>query len=318
MINLEKDYSGERIREINFLYYTNFENNNTNEEKYFKNNLANYYSEFMNIKTLLFLLFSSILFSQNFQNSIQEANKKAIANNKFILLHFSSKDCKTCLDFTRDFFYYSKYKNILDRFVIVTVDTNKNPDFTKFYKVNSVPNIKIIDVIGNVLHEFRNYENPEAAKAELSSFPTNTGSVNFHSLFDKKNKPSEKELIQIAKDYQTLLQNSTGYAREAFFAISNSYFNQVKNFSKSIDARELSQLEIFENYNYTEQPEKIITSFDINTISKKNSSFAHYILAQAYFLSNKKTEAQKHITELEKSKEEHWLNAAKSLMVKYN
>lgn len=267
---------------------------------------------------LFFLLFPILFFGQNFQNNIQEANKRGIAANKFILIQFTSKNCKECVDFTTDFFYNSKYKYLLDRFIVLTIDVDYNPDFVKLYQVKSVPNIKIVDVLGNVIHEFRNYKNPEAAKAELSSFPLNTGSVNFNSLFAQKNNPSEKELFQLGKDYQLLLQNSSGYAKDAFFMMSKYFFEKVITYAKNSETKEKAILEIYQNNLYNGTHQKTLDLLNIKNISINNISFAHYVLAQAYFISNNREEARKHIAELEKSKEEYWIKAVKSLMIKYN
>lgn len=267
---------------------------------------------------LLLLFVSQFCYSQTWANSLEEAKKIAKVTNKFILLDFTSAWCKPCKMMEMDFWYNSQYKSTLDKFVIVPIDLDQNASLAIRYGVRSIPNVKLIDTNGNVLHEVLGFNNAKSSNREFEGFPESSENLYESLNFKDKKKPTDEEYLNLATSYQLLLQKSKNRARNIFSTLSNDFFDKCIKNTSNVNFKEASELGKFFNFTLTDSTNTVIKNLDISKISDENKSYAHYILAKANYQVKNKTEAEKNILEIEKINNEQWVSAAKMLKAKFN
>lgn len=268
---------------------------------------------------LLFLLFVYQLgYSQIWVNSLEDAKKVAKATNKLILLDFTAKWCKPCKMMEMDFWYNPQYKSTLDKFIIVPIDIDNNRDLARFYNARMIPNVKLVDIDGNIIHENLGFDNPDSFNKQFEGFPESSEDLYESLSFKDKKNPTDEEFLNLATSYQVLLQKSKNKARTNFFKLSNLFFNKCLKNTINADYKESSELGKFFNLALTDSGDKVIKNLEISQISNKNRPYAHYILAKAYYQKKNKAEAEKNIIEVEKTNDQYWISAAKILQLKYN
>ena len=228
----------------------------------------------MKLFYLIIFLFSEVFSGQIWTESLDEAKKLAIQNNKFIIIDFNASWCSPCRQMESDFWYNSKFTSTLDKFIIVSVNIDFNKNIANYYGVTSIPNVKIIDVNGNLIHEFLGYINAEKTNLELEGFPNNTEDLYQTLVFEDKKKPTDEELLALATSYQLLIQKSTGIAKSSFEKLSNYNFNKCAKLTKKNHFAEISQLGILFNGVLNNKNKKTINSLDPLKFSDENKSFA--------------------------------------------
>lgn len=268
--------------------------------------------------TFLFLMVSQILFSQIWTETLDEAKKLAKEKNKLILIDFNASWCAPCRKMESDFWYNSKFTKTLDKFIVVPVDIDFNKSIASYYNINSIPNVKVVDYSGNVIHEFLGFDNAEKTAKEVEGFPDSTEDLYQKMEFKDKKNPTDEELLMLAMSYQILLQKSEGYAKSIFERMSTINFNKCVKKTENKSYKETAELSVLFNNVLINRNNKVIKSLDTNAISSENKSFAHYILAKAYYQENKKEEANKSIAEIILINDKQWVGAAEVLKKKYN
>ncbi|MEG0762130.1 MAG: thioredoxin family protein [Chryseobacterium sp.] len=269
------------------------------------------------IKLLAFIMLSQCAFSQIWVNSLEDAKKLAKSTNKFIMIDFNASWCKPCRQMESEFFSNEKFKPTLDKFIAVSIDIDSNRDLASFYSVQSIPNLKIIDINGEVIHDVLGYDGAESSNKEFEGFPDNTEDLYENLVFKDKKNPSDEELLNLATSYQVLLQKSSNRAQKNFLSLSNIYYNKCIKKTKDANIKEISELGRFFNSALTDSGNKVIKNLDISKITPDNKSYAHYILAKAHYMEKNKAEAEKNIGEIERINDQRWTPAAKALKAKY-
>jgi thiol-disulfide isomerase/thioredoxin len=84
---------------------------------------------------------------RNFNKAVLEANKL----DKPIYVEVGAKWCNYCKELNRNIYPQEVVKKLLDKFVIVKVDSDDDREFYELYEVNSVPGLLIFDKKKNLL-----------------------------------------------------------------------------------------------------------------------------------------------------------------------
>lgn len=263
-------------------------------------------------------MISQFGFSQIWADTFDKAKNLAKETNKFVLIDFTATWCKPCRKMEQDFWYNARYKSTLDKFVIVSVDIDRNRDIAQKYNIQSIPNVKLLDMNGDVIYETLGFTNAAFFNKEFEGFPNNSDSLYKNLNFKDKKNPTDEELSNLATSYQVLLQLSKNNARNIFLRLSNIFFDKCIKKTSDINYKETSELGKFFNLALTDSGQKVVKKLEISRISDENKPFAYYILAKANYQENNKEEAEKNIVEIEKLGVEQWAYAARILKEKYN
>lgn len=262
-------------------------------------------------------MISQFGFSQIWADTLDEAKKLAKETNKFVLIDFTATWCKPCRKMEQDFWYNANYKTTLDKFIIVPVDIDRSRDIAQQYNIQSIPNVKLLDMNGDIIYETLGFTNGAFFNKEFEGFPSNSENLYTALNFKDKKNPTDEELSNLATSYQVLLQLSKNNARNIFFRLSNNFFDKCIKKTSNINYKETSELGKFFNLALMDSGQKVVKKLDISKISDENKSFANYILAKANYLESNKEEAEKNIAEIQKQGVEQWIYAARKLKEKY-
>lgn len=267
---------------------------------------------------VFFLIISQLCHAQTWVNSIEDAKKVAKATNQFIVIDFNATWCQPCKKMETEFWKNPQYKKTLDKFVLVSVDIDANRELASRYSVKSIPNVKLVDINGNIIHEVQGYISAQSVNREFEGFPENSENLYETLHFKNDKKPTDEEFLNLATSYQVLLQKSqNNSAKYQFLNLSNAFFNKCIKNTHNADFKETSELGKFLNLTFTGSEKKVIKNLDVSKISDKNRSFANYILANVYYEMGNKDEAEKNLIEIQKINDEQWIYAAKMLKEKF-
>lgn len=272
----------------------------------------------MKTKFLFLFLVSHFVYSQIWVNSLDDAKDVAKASGKFILIDFNASWCGPCKVMDREFFHNAKYKTTLDKFILVSIDVDRNTNLAQYYSIRTLPNIKLVDVNGGVIYESSGFDSAEDSNTEFAGFPESSGDLYEKLNLKNKKKPTDEELLNIATSYQILLQKSKNKARNQFLKHSNNFFDKCIKNTFNTNYKEISELGKLFNLALTDSVDKVIKKLDVSKISNENKSYAYYILAKANYANDNSDEAEKNILEIEKLNNEEWISAGKVLKAKYN
>lgn len=272
----------------------------------------------MKTKFLFLFLISHFVYSQIWVNSLDDAKDVAKASGKFILIDFNASWCGPCKVMDREFFHNAKYKTTLDKFILVSIDVDRNTNLAQYYSIRTLPNIKLVDVNGGVIYESSGFDSAEDSNTEFAGFPESSGDLYEKLNLKNKKKPTDEELLNIATSYQILLQKSQNKARNQFLKHSNNFFDKCIKNTFNTNYKEISELGKLFNLALTASGDKVIKKLDVSKISNENKSYAYYILAKANYSNDNSDEAEKNILEIEKLNNEEWISAGKVLKAKYN
>lgn len=98
---------------------------------------------------------------------LDEALSKAQAENKPIVLDFHAEWCAPCLRMEKATFADATVKALLERCVVVKIDTDQAPDLAQQLGVEGLPDIRFVSPEGKIIRQLRNYQTAESFIGEL-------------------------------------------------------------------------------------------------------------------------------------------------------
>ena len=98
---------------------------------------------------------------------LDDALTQAQREGKPVVLDFFAEWCAPCQRMEKTTFKDEKVKALLERCVLVRVDTDKHPDIAKRMAVEGLPDIRFVLPDGKVIRQLRNFQDAESFTSEL-------------------------------------------------------------------------------------------------------------------------------------------------------
>jgi thiol:disulfide interchange protein len=103
---------------------------------------------------------------------LDEALAKAKSERKLIVLDFSAEWCAPCQRMEKTTFADAKVKELLERCVVVKIDTDQQPELAGQMGVVGLPDIRFVSPEGKVVHRLRGFQHAESFASVLARFIT--------------------------------------------------------------------------------------------------------------------------------------------------
>ncbi len=100
---------------------------------------------------------------------LDEAVARAKAENKLLVLDFSAAWCAPCQQMEKTTFRAEQVAALLQRCVLLKVDTDAQPELTRAFGVVGLPDLRLVTPEGKIVRQLRGFLTAEALAAELTT-----------------------------------------------------------------------------------------------------------------------------------------------------
>lgn len=233
------------------------------------------------MKKVVFLLVLIISQFTNACHTLIEAQKIALANNKFILVNVM--DSKENQD-AKFFMLEKENLELLNNYVVLNLYKNKDELEIKQFKIFDYPTILVIDGNGIEIYKYSNVNDLIGFKSALENFKNYPVDLNSDlKNFTKHN--NYFSAIRIAQSYLAYSLNADTDFKNDIYKVSDAYINKSKNLIKKRDKlykEKIQKIEILSFFKHAYQKnfselKKYLSSNDEKLIFENN-------IPQLYFL----------------------------------
>jgi thiol-disulfide isomerase/thioredoxin len=213
---------------------------------------------------LIAILFITQTSQATWLTSFEDAQKMALATNKFIIVDFWATWCKPCLEMDKNVWNDPQIQEIMQGFVNLKIDIDTNKDLANRYFITGVPNIMIIDANGKIVHSFIGSRDVQNLKSEIEKFNLSTEflSTDLLNFYNTKNFNTAIKTSLKYFDYSILINKTI---KNNLLKTSNNYLTEAKAllYKKDKDyAKKKQKLDLYSLYD-------LAYTFNFIKLSKK-------------------------------------------------
>lgn len=217
---------------------------------------------------IILILLSFQITNANWLTSFEDAQKTALATNRFIIVDFWATWCGPCLEMEKTVWNNNQLEETLEGFVKLKIDIDENRELATKYGISSIPNILIIDANGKVIQNILGFQNIQNLKSEIEKFNLSTEflSTDLINYFKTKNFSTTIKITQRYYDFSLLIDRNV---KKKTLNVCKDYLNDCK---MTLDKNEIDYLkknqkiELYKLYD-------LAYNFEFNKLNKKISEF---------------------------------------------
>ncbi|GAA3785612.1 hypothetical protein GCM10022271_17660 [Corallibacter vietnamensis] len=242
---------------------------------------------------LFLCLFSfNTIQADNWLHSFEEAKKLAIATNKLVLVDFWATWCGPCKRMDSESWSKEDVQVLMDNYIPVKIDIDRNRGIAQQYGVNGIPFIFILDGNGKVVFKEMSYKNKSQLIKLLKKYAINTSLLS-RDLINYYQKNNFTTAFRLGCKYQDFTLYVTKDIKDDFLNVSETYFEESKKQLKESSIKNkhvfLQKMELYEIQellilNKPEKALKKLDRIDVEKIDKLNTSLYNFINYVVYKL----------------------------------
>jgi thiol-disulfide isomerase/thioredoxin len=243
-----------------------------------------------------FFIIIAVFFFTNTSNatwitSFEEAKREALITNKFMIVDFWASWCGPCKKMDAESWDNAEVQEVLQDYVKVKIDIDKEKQLASSYSISSIPNMFIMDANGKVVYTFSGFHTATELKRELDKFAFSTEFLSLDLINYGKNK-NYNSTLRVSQKYFDYSMYVPKESRNEVIALSNSYIDEAKKMlSKKEDdyLQKKQRIELLELFSYAynhkfDKLEKKLSEYkesDINELNIDQYFFLKYLTAKA-------------------------------------
>jgi len=184
------------------------------------------------------LIFCNVTYGGvNWLTSFEVAQKEALATNKLMVVDFWASWCGPCKRMDLESWSKEEVKLLMDNYVAVKVDIDKERELSRKYGVNSIPFVFVMDGNGKVIRMERGYRNKSQVMEFLKTYAYNTAyfKIDLINYFKQKNFVTSYRLGNKIQKYALHLPMNVRYD---FLKLAGQYFSESERYMKKSEMKD--------------------------------------------------------------------------------
>jgi thioredoxin-like negative regulator of GroEL len=251
------------------------------------------------VAILVFLNFGQTVEAGNWLTDFDAAKKMALATDRLVLVDFWASWCGPCKKMDMESWSKDEVKTLMDGYVPVQIDIDRNKHLANQYNVKGIPYIFILDGNGKVVYQSMSYKSKSQVIDLLETYAMSTQFLNKEliSYYNKQNFVSAYRLATKYHDYTFYLDEDL---RRDFLRTANDYFDEALDYLDKSDLKNKAALQqkielyeiqkeiIVNNY---KKALRLLSKINKEDVDKMNTSFFAFLNYAAYKLSENEEQA---------------------------
>ncbi|WP_250433992.1 thioredoxin family protein [Hanstruepera flava] len=187
------------------------------------------------MKQVIFILALMVSFgsvrADNWLTSFEEAQKLALGTNKLILVDFWATWCGPCKRMDSESWSKDEVHLLMDNYVPVKIDIDKNRALAQKYGVNGIPFIFIMDGNGKVVYKEMSYKRKSEVIRLLEKYALNTSYLS-KDLINYYKNTSFTTAFRLGVKYQDYSLHLGDSIQKDILTLSTSYLEDAEAYLK--------------------------------------------------------------------------------------